>query len=155
MTIYRLVYVSTANPELTIHDLDQILDTARARNEASGLTGLLVFNGFNFMQYLEGPASALEAVFDAICRDPRHSGVVRVFGDTAEDRLFPAWTMAYARTSTSPGTSAGALNLTTEALKAYLPEDLSPELHMLFVSFNTMSTFGLTPAAAEGFQPAQ
>lgn len=154
MSLSRLVYVSTADPEIAESDLDAILATARSRNGACGLTGLLVFNGFNFMQCLEGPADALEAVFASICADRRHSGVVRVlYDEVCEARVFPDWEMAYARTGSGRG--GGVFALTTEALRTYLPEDLSPELHMLFVSFNTMSTSGLTPAAAEGVQPAQ
>lgn len=154
MTLSRLVYVSTASPELAEIDLDAILQTARTRNAAAGLTGLLVFNGFNFMQLLEGPTAPLEAVFASICADQRHSGVVRVHYDAAaQTRIFSDWDMAYARTGA--GNAGGVFALTTETLRAYLPEKLSPDLHMLFVSFNSMSTFVPTPATPEGLQPAQ
>jgi hypothetical protein len=148
MSLSRLVYVSTANPELMLSDLDAILDTARARNEVAGLTGLLLFNGFNFMQLLEGPPAGLDPVFASICRDLRHSGVVRVFSGTGETRVFPDWAMGYARTGSGDG--AAALTTTADALKAFLPGDLSPELHTLFVSFNTMSAFdGHRPAGED------
>lgn len=153
MSISRLVYVSTAHPDLMLTDIDAIVDTARARNEAEGITGLLIFNGFNFMQLLEGPPESVERVFASICKDTRHSGVVRILSASAGDRVFGGWTMAYARTA--PGQGEGPLALTTQALKAYLPEDLSPELHMLFVSFNTMSSFEMAPPAGEDNQSAQ
>lgn len=153
MSISRLVYVSTASPGLLQADLDTILDTARARNAAEGITGLLVFNGFNFMQLLEGPPASVQRVFNAICRDQRHSGVVRVLSGETDQRAFAGWAMGYARTGS--GQDNGAFALTTEALKAHLPEDLSPELHMLFISFNTMSAFDVPPASADGVQPAQ
>lgn len=153
MSISRLVYISTAHPDLMLSDIDAILETARTRNADEGITGLLVFNGFNFLQLLEGPPANVERVFSSICNDRRHSGVVRVmYGDT-DERVFSSWAMAYARTGSGQGESA--FTLTTEALKAYLPEDLSPDLHMLFVSFNTMSTFDVRPPAGDDLQPAQ
>ncbi|MFC4725978.1 BLUF domain-containing protein [Glycocaulis abyssi] len=153
MNISRLVYVSTAHPDLMLTDIDAIVDTARARNEAEDITGLLIFNGFNFMQLLEGPPDSVERVFGSICKDTRHSGVVRVLSGSAGERVFGGWAMAYARTASGDG--AGAFALTTDSLKAHLPENLSPELHMLFVSFNTMSSFQMAPPAGEDIQPAQ
>ncbi|AZU02649.1 BLUF domain-containing protein [Glycocaulis alkaliphilus] len=147
------MYVSTAHPDLMLSDIDAIVDTARARNEAEGVTGLLIYNGFNFMQLLEGPPESVEQVFASICKDTRHTGVVPVLSGEADARVFGGWTMAYARTASGHG--EGPLALTTDALKAYLPEDLSPELHMLFVSFNTMSNFEITPPAGDDIQPAQ
>lgn len=152
MSISRLVYVSTAHPDLMLADLDAILETARARNEAEGVTGLLIFNGFNFMQLLEGAAESVERVFASICRDARHTGVVRVLSGTADARVFPDWTMGYARTGTGAG--EGAFAPAGDALNSCLPEDLSPDLHMLFVSFNTMSAFEMSPPASEALQPA-
>lgn len=152
MHISRLVYVSTANPGLLQTDLDAILETARARNAAEGITGLLVFNGFNFMQLLEGPPGSVQRVFNAICRDQRHSGVVRVLSGEADRRVFADWAMAFARTGSGHG--EGVFASTAEALKGFLPEDLSPELHMLFVSFNTMSAFDANPAARDGSELA-
>lgn len=153
MSFSRLVYVSTAHPDLMLADIDAIVETAHARNTAEDITGLLVFNGFNFMQLLEGPAANVERVFASICKDARHSGVVRVLSTKAEARVFGKWAMAYARTGAGHGD--GAFTLTTESLKAYLPDELSPELHMLFVSFNTMSTFDAPPTASDDLQPAQ
>lgn len=153
MSFSRLVYVSTAHPDLMLTDLDAILDTARTRNAAEGITGLLVFNGFNFMQLLEGPADSVERVFASICKDRRHTGVVRVLSADADARVFGDWAMAYARTGAGHG--AGAFALTTDALKAYLPEELPTDLHMLLVSFNTMSAFDVRPPAGDDIQPAQ
>ncbi|MBV5258536.1 BLUF domain-containing protein [Synechococcus moorigangaii CMS01] len=153
MNISRLVYISTAHPDLMLADLDSILETARTRNAAENITGLLVFNGFNFMQLLEGPAESVERIFASICNDGRHTGVVRVMSGETDARVFGDWAMAYARTGS--GSGAGAFALTTDALKAYLPEELPTDLHMLLVSFNTMSAFDVCPPAGEDIQPAQ
>ncbi|KPP82021.1 MAG: BLUF domain protein [Oceanicaulis sp. HLUCCA04] len=153
MGISRLVYVSTANPDLMLTDIDAIVATARARNEIEGITGLLSYNGFNFMQLLEGPPASVERVFDSIGQDSRHSGVITVLSQAADTRLFAGWSMAFARTG--KGGDQRSLAVTTQALSAYLPEALSPELHMLFVRFNTLSAFdGLPPDDGE-LRPAR
>lgn len=153
MSVSRLVYVSTAHPDLMLTDIDAIIATARARNEVEGITGLLSHNGFNFMQLIEGPPAGVERVFASIGQDSRHSGVVTVLSEAASSRLFPGWSMAYARTG--KGQEESTLALTTQALNACLPEALSPELHMLFVRFNTLSAFeGLLPKDDEA-RPAR
>jgi len=102
----------------------------------------------SFMQLLEGPPAGVERVFASIGQDSRHSGVVTVLSEAASSRLFPGWSMAYARTG--KGQEESTLALTTQALNAYLPDALSPELHMLFVRFNTLSAFdGLLPKDGE------
>lgn len=73
----RIVYVSTSRLGLTDADVKQILQQARERNKAKGITGLLVFNGLNFIQALEGEAEPVLATMSAISRDPRHSGDAR------------------------------------------------------------------------------
>ncbi|NRD88822.1 hypothetical protein C8024_04160 [Sphingopyxis sp. BSNA05] len=56
--ISSISYISTARAGLTDADFQAILEEASKRNETLGLTGLLTFNGLNFMQTLEGPRKA-------------------------------------------------------------------------------------------------
>ena len=43
---------------------------------------------------LEGPAGAVEQVFDRIGRDGRHCDVVLLSSSEAEERVFGSWSMA-------------------------------------------------------------
>ena len=52
--MFRLAYVSNARLGLNQNDLDSIMHTSKLRNKLAGVTGLLLFNGVNFMQVLEG-----------------------------------------------------------------------------------------------------
>lgn len=136
--IYRLLYVSTAEARLTAEDLDAILGAAQINNAANGLTGLLVFTGTQFMQLLEGPRDAVEAVFAAICNDPRHDAVARLIAEPAPERSCPDWAMAL-RVIEAPEDGAKAIfQVDDETLKAFLPERMAPDLKILFQSFNTM-----------------
>lgn len=74
-----------------------IVKTARQFNEAHALTGLLVFDGLRFCQYLEGPAPALNSLIQRLSRDPRHTAFTPVLQAEVEGaRRYPTWSMAYA-----------------------------------------------------------
>jgi hypothetical protein len=94
MHLKTLAYVSRPlgyDPQ----QLDDILQTARARNGALGITGLLVSRWDLFVQALEGPAEAVDAVFSSIRRDHRHVQVTLRHEGPAAERLFADWTMRH------------------------------------------------------------
>lgn len=137
MSFARLVYVSTARPGLQADELEALLTAARSRNDALGLTGLLVYNGANFMQALEGPREALDAVYASIVADTRHDGLVNLYEEDACERAFPGWSMAF-------GVIAGqeaaedAFRVPADRVGELIPDTAGPELAMLFTSFNTL-----------------
>lgn len=89
-----LVYVSSASRALDEEDLATLLAAARANNERSGVTGLLLYNDGNFMQALEGPDDAVKSTFDRIRRDARHHGVLLLLKEQIDERRFPNWSMS-------------------------------------------------------------
>lgn len=135
MSLSRLIYVSTARDDLTRADLDAILETARSRNAEEDVTGFLLFNGHNFMQALEGSAEAVEAIFESICQDSRHHGVVRILVEDHVDREFADWSMGFGEFDVRAGR---AFEVSHAELDALLPTSMSGELRLLFTSFNTM-----------------
>lgn len=141
MTLSRLVYVSTASPSLEREAFEAIRATAIARNSDSGVTGLLVYNGANFMQLLEGPQDNVDAVFESIRRDPRHHGVVRLMAEPAEARAWSSWAMATQEIALPGRRSEGlsAFEIDNTALEDRYLADMPATLRALFVSFNTMS----------------
>jgi Sensors of blue-light using FAD len=99
---YRLLYISTARKDFSEADLDGIMKTAQKRNRANKVTGLLVFDGRRFMQYLEGEESVVRSTFARIELDQRHYAVVVLKKTEGTERQFSDWDMAY-RLSDSPG----------------------------------------------------
>ena len=76
-------------------ELADILRVARVNNAARGITGaLLLYDGW-FAQVLEGPESAVRAIFDRIADDKRHNGVELLDQGPVEKRVFERWAMAY------------------------------------------------------------
>lgn len=94
----NLLYVSRATlPERTdCEEVAGLLETARPRNQALGLTGALIFTRDHFAQLLEGPGDAIGRLMMTIERDPRHTDVRIVHQEKDVGRRFDSWNMAYA-----------------------------------------------------------
>lgn len=91
----RLVYMSQATPGLEDADLQGILATARERNPARGVTGLLLYSNGVFFQLLEGPEPILIRLVGSIAGDPRNHSLEMLAIDRDVERLFDGWAMAY------------------------------------------------------------
>lgn len=92
--ITSMSYISTARANLDEADFDDILEKSNLRNERTGLTGLLAFNGLNFMQCLEGEREQVTQCLKIIDADLRHDGMVIFDRRQLAQREFPNWTMA-------------------------------------------------------------
>lgn len=92
-SITSLIYVSTARPGLEHHDLLAIMSVAQSNNQRSGITGLILFNGFNFMQCIEGERAAAHDCLRRIERDDRHSGMTIISQREMPARQFNQWRM--------------------------------------------------------------
>ena len=71
--LVELLYCSvSAVPKLANADLDQILASARWRNLAQDITGMMIYYRGEFVQILEGSKKSVQNVYDKfICPDPR------------------------------------------------------------------------------------
>lgn len=90
-----LIYVSTSEKLLNDEELLDILKASRENNSSKDVTGLLLYKGGNFMQVLEGPDEAVEALYEKIKADPRHKDVNVLSREQISARQFPAWEMAF------------------------------------------------------------
>ena len=96
--IFRLVYVSRnrlrGDPAAMEREVANILAVSRRNNVRAGVTGALLFSADCFAQTLEGRRDAVEAVFERIQCDPRHSNTVVLQLEPAA-AVFADWSMAY------------------------------------------------------------
>jgi len=88
-------YVSSATDEFAREDFAGLLRKSRERNEAVGITGLLMYHAGTFMQIIEGPKSRVEELYGRIRRDSRHRGILQLLNRRIEERCFGDWSMAY------------------------------------------------------------
>jgi hypothetical protein len=83
----RIVYVSrAAGPGFA--EICGIVRTAHRVNARLGVTGALICLDGWFAQALEGPGPGLDAVWERLVRDPRHSGLDRRIRERGLCRLF-------------------------------------------------------------------
>lgn len=92
--ITSLIYVSNARPDLTEKDFQAIMELSQRNNQRFGISGLLVFNGLNFMQCLEGDRAVAHDRLHRIRLDSRHDGISVVSHREIPRRQFSDWGMA-------------------------------------------------------------
>ena len=97
MRFKSLTYTSLARAELSTAEVSAIYQTARHLNVLDGITGLLVYNGRNFLQVVEGAESAIDDLVRRLRADPRHSALNVEDERYIEPREFPQWAMEFAR----------------------------------------------------------
>ena len=88
----QYLYISTA-PSLSRDEVEAILASSARNNPARGITGLLLYNGRNFLQLLEGEEAELVDLMVRISHDPRHAGVSILDQKTIAKRACPEWAM--------------------------------------------------------------
>jgi hypothetical protein len=90
-----IAYVSAATQEMSDDEIAAILTRSRANNTYRDLTGALLYHRGRFIQVLEGPDEAVNARFEVIAADPRHTGIQKILEKQIGERQFPEWTMGF------------------------------------------------------------
>jgi hypothetical protein len=115
----RIAYTSLAALDLTEQQLRDIHAAARDLNGIDGVSGLLLFNGTHFLQWIEGPPQAIDELVERLRRDPRHSAFEIREESHSDERLFGDWSMELVRVK-------GRVLSSREDLFDLLPAELPP-----------------------------
>ena len=91
--VKRIRYVSRFESPLSEADIAAIGEQSRSNNERLDLTGLLMASGGLFYQVLEGPAEAVDEVYNRIVEDGRHTDLLLLSTEHGVERQFPRWSM--------------------------------------------------------------
>ena len=90
------LYVSEVSPAVDRGAVHDIARESRVRNEADGITGLLMFDGACFAQWVEGPVQAMDRLLARLRADPRHRQMdVLWFESPGLGRRYPQWHFGY------------------------------------------------------------
>lgn len=84
-----VIYASHLNPNYSKSFLEALLKNAQIHNSSLEVTGILIFDGQNFMQLLEGPSESVDAIYSMICKDIRHQQIIELLSDYGPRRYFP------------------------------------------------------------------
>lgn len=125
--ISQYLYISTA-PSLGRDDVESILSSSQRHNPQRGVTGLLLYNGRNFLQLLEGEESELVSLMVKISHDPRHTGISMIDRRIVPTRACPNWAMRRVMIAES-------VEKRRELLDAELPEGLEKDMRKIITNF--------------------
>ena len=97
MSTYQLIYQSYSLIPFEPHELHEMLEQARVRNQRHRINGLLLYTpDGRFLQVLEGPPEAVhELYFQHIVHDPRHYNCQVLSEGPSETCSFLSAPMAY------------------------------------------------------------
>lgn len=110
LRLERLVYQSTATGRTaSLQNLVVILSESQRNNDRDGLTGALAAHRDRFIQVVEGPAQALDALLRRLSGDPRHTDIRMLGREPVEARSFADWSMASAAITPSHGAALDRL----------------------------------------------
>lgn len=96
MDLIHCIYASSATRSFQEPEILALLERARTKNAALGITGMLLFIEGSFFQVLEGAASAVDGLYATIGRDPRHDRVTQIIREPIAQRSFQEWSMGFA-----------------------------------------------------------
>ena len=91
----RLIYSSASVEPLTPAMVGALLTRSRERNEAVGISGLLVVMNDDFMQVLEGEDEVVDALFERIRSDQRHCSLTLLSREIISHPAFAGWSKAF------------------------------------------------------------
>jgi hypothetical protein len=113
-----MLYVSSAVLGLNEREVASIVKASQLNNHQLGVTGILLYNSGNFMQLLEGDEEKVEALYEKIKKDRRHTGVSLLIKETITKKNFDNWQMGYRNLNTLK-------TLDPKILSPFLDEELN------------------------------
>jgi hypothetical protein len=93
--LIELTYVSEPAQNMSFLGLMRLLYHSYANNQASCITGALIYENNRFGQVIEGTEKDIELLWQKIQKDNRHKNVRLIARKLINDRSFSKWTMVF------------------------------------------------------------
>ena len=93
MSLRAIAYTSEISPDRTPAHVQELTEAAAAFNLSAGITGVLLFDGPRFLQYMEGPDEGLDAAYPRIRGATSHHSLMELGRARIGRRHFPDWSM--------------------------------------------------------------
>lgn len=93
--LHQLLYVSMLSSDTPLTVIGDIARKSRVTNETCGVTGVLVFDGLRFCEYLEGDESGVLSLMARMRGDPRHTEICVLHEGSCAERLFNRFSIGY------------------------------------------------------------
>ncbi|GAB3849302.1 hypothetical protein GCM10028822_13490 [Hymenobacter terrigena] len=126
MAVYQLIYRSVATRLPSGKELARMVEQARIHNYSQAITGVLFYAEGRFLQVLEGEIAPVEALYEHIRQDSRHTEVVKMHGAPGAQRLFPHWSLGFGQVA-APALARLLAYLDPEHRAELLPQGYAAE----------------------------
>jgi hypothetical protein len=93
--MYQLIYISSATKSLAREEFLELVAQSQSKNDAMGITGVLMYKDGNFMQVLEGEQEYIAKLYSSIKLDSRHTLVSIIQEGPISLREYPDWSSTY------------------------------------------------------------
>ncbi len=93
MPLRAIAYASEAIPGLSMDHVDDLARAAARFNFEAGVTGVLLYDGLRFLQYIEGPEDSINVVYSRILSARSHRELLELGRGRVTRRFFPYWSM--------------------------------------------------------------
>ncbi len=133
--MFRAIYISHSKSNMSDCELDRLLAHARRRNQARGVTGMLLYCGATFFQVLEGQREQVQTVLDAVYHDPRHYRMKVLSHGSAQKRRFKEWSMGYQRVHNGTPGHHCFFDLSRKAIAYRIPKNAAEDLLKLMTGY--------------------
>ncbi|PKO77371.1 MAG: hypothetical protein CVU21_08445 [Betaproteobacteria bacterium HGW-Betaproteobacteria-15] len=103
LPVGRLVYASVCLVQAAVLDeMRRIRDHALAHNGPEGIRVALLYMSGWFVEWMEGPEGAIQALLQRVAQDPRHQGIKVIHRSVGRPRLFRPWIGSIVQTPERP-----------------------------------------------------
>lgn len=98
--LYQYAYLTCIRPEVSLTRVYEIVQASRKNNRRDNITGILVFDGWRFFQYIEGAEDVVLNLVRKLRQDDRHHQFSEILSTPfTGPRLFRNWSMGYSVTA--------------------------------------------------------
>lgn len=96
MPLTQFLYISEIPGPRSFETVSSVVAESRPRNRELDISGLLVFDGEQVCQYLEGQPEKIDALVSRISTDPRHRGMQVLHHESVDEpRRFEHWRLGF------------------------------------------------------------
>ncbi len=93
---YGICYVSTSNESMNTNELKQLFDFCTSKNIKQGISGVLLHNSGNFLQYFEGTKEEIKNLYyTKIKKDTRHKNIITIFEKEINNQYFTGYNAGF------------------------------------------------------------
>lgn len=91
----QMIYTSTATENVNFDVINDLLTQCVKKNNEFNISGMMVFDGKQFLQCIEGNEAEINQLQENIFKDSRHHNIHLIGEEEITERLFSQWCMGY------------------------------------------------------------